>query len=169
MATERKKRAINSQGRRRILKALPKDAATCVNEDGYSSKSKFLIASLQFHDDICNLCKLPNKVQLVESIPAGMGRKLNGIGVAFMQADQLDNGSYVPLQNMPQEYVAGYSKRLKTNTNPNVAITPQPQLIQIRSSPETAPSREISLLKEQLARQAAQFEVKESKPQAAKK
>ena len=73
---------------------------TYVNNDGYSSTTKFRISSLCVHDNIYNFGKLLNKLQLVDSTPTKLAHILNGIGFVFTVADTFDDGSYVPLPNI---------------------------------------------------------------------
>ena len=66
-----------------MLKALPSVAIDLATNNGYSSAPQFRIASLHFHDNIYNLRKKQNKLQLVDSIPSELARKLNEMGYAF--------------------------------------------------------------------------------------
>ena len=79
------KRAMKSQRRRRILEALPSVTKARTTNDGYKSETKFRIASLHFHDNIYHMCKKPDKLQLIDSIPAELAQKLIGMGLHSYQ------------------------------------------------------------------------------------
>ena len=94
-----------------MLKALPSVPTDRATNNRYSSASQFRIASLHFHDDIYNLCKEQNKLQLVDSIPSELAQKLNEMGYAFRLSDKFEDGSYVPLPNISQQDIVNFGYR----------------------------------------------------------
>ena len=111
MTAEEQQKRI--QQRQRMLMALPIAAMIRAKD---SSTHNNVIASLHFHDEIYELCRLSNyQAQLVDSIPCELGVKLNGLGVEFTDADQYKDGTFVPLPSVKLSDIIAYGTRLTSS------------------------------------------------------
>ncbi len=89
-----------------MLDALPNAARIRVNDNNYSSKTKFRITLLHFPENIFNLCKnASGNLLLLDSIPAEITCRFTRQGLTYTDADRFYYGTYAPLPNIPQNQI----------------------------------------------------------------
>lgn len=161
------KRKMRATKRKRMLAALPGIATTRVNDDRYSSFTKFKIASLHVHDKIYDICtkSKSGRILLPESIPAAMARDLSyNNSCTFTSTDKLDDGSYVPLPNVSLQTFTAYTDDLEMKAVRAMDYsTPKQDRRTTRDSPVSSESIQNEQLQEQAARQAVQMQLQKDK------
>ena len=108
------------------------------------------------HDDVFNFCKKKcTRTYLVDSISAAIERRLtNETKCTFTKADTNEDGSYVPLPNVPISDVVEYGNTLETKVNRAVALTPPTVRQNTRGYPVIMESIRNEQLEEEMAKQA---------------
>lgn len=162
---QKRDRANKMKRRKRMLKALPAAATTRVNDEGYSSNTKFLIASLHFPDEVYLKCPKDNNGnrRLCDSIPSELANELSGKSNSetYTKADMYDDGTstYVPLPNVRPNDIFARGDTMRENKKRAAASTPAAAKKKTRSSPVSSEAMEVEALRETFARDAAQREV----------
>ncbi len=162
---QKRDRANKMKRRKRMLKALPAAATTRVNDEGYSSNTKFLIASLHFPDEVYLKCKKDcnGNRRLCDSIPSELANELSGKSNSetYTKADMYEDGTstYVPLPNVRPNDIFARGDTMRENKKRAAASTPAAAKKKTRSSPVSSEAMEVEALRETFARDAAQREV----------
>ncbi|KAL7501672.1 hypothetical protein ACHAWT_009484 [Skeletonema menzelii] len=158
-------RANKSLKRKRMLQALPPAARVRVGDDGYSSNTKFVIASLHFPDEVYQLCRKDSNGnrRLCDSIPSVLANRLSrkSNSETYTTSDQYKDGTstYVPLPNVRPEDIFARGDTMRENKRRAATSTPAAAVKKTRSSPVSAEVMQVDALQETLARDAAQREV----------
>eukprot|EP00984_Skeletonema_dohrnii_P024317 scaffold13436_cov73-Skeletonema_dohrnii-CCMP3373.AAC.2 len=159
--TQKQDRENKSRKHIRMLQALPSAARQRINDDAYSSNTKFVIASLHFPDEVYNLCKRDGKGnrRLCDSIPSELANALSNKSSSetYTQADMYKDGSgYIPLPNVPPDVMFARGDSMRADKKRAAECTPAAATKKTRNSPVTAEAIEVGFLRETAARDAAQ-------------
>ena len=109
-----------------MLAALPSAATTRVNDERYSKETKFVISSTHYPSEITNLATKNSKgLSFPNEISAELANTLHKEkGLVYTQADKFEDGTYVPLPNIPIDQVISQVGQLEKQHKSAVSTTP---------------------------------------------
>ena len=109
-----------------MLAALPSAATTRVNDERYSKETKFVISSTHYPSEITNLATKNSKCwSFPDEISAELTNALKKEkGLAYTPADKFEDGTYVPLPNVPIDQVISQVVQLEKQHKSAVSATP---------------------------------------------
>ena len=120
-------RAKKEKRRARYLAALPGAATTRVNDERYSEETKFRISSTHYPSDITDLATQRGKGgwSLPNEISAELASKIHSEkGLAYTPTDKFEDGTYVPLPNVPIDKVISQVGQLEKQHKSAASRTP---------------------------------------------